>query len=139
VDRLVVDLRWNNGGNTYLSMPLLHALIRSRKLNRPGSLFVIIGRGTFSAAQNTATFIERHTQAVFVGEPTGSSPNFVGEDNPTLLPYSKLPVSISDLYWQTSWPTDHRPWIAPLLYAPPSFELYRANRDPAMEAILAYR
>ena len=139
VEKLVLDMRWNNGGNTYLSMPLLHGLIRSRKLSRRGHLFVVIGRGTFSAAQNTATFIERHTPAIFVGEPTGSSPNFVGEDNLTLLPYSKLPVSISDLYWQTSWPTDRRPWIAPLLYAPPTFDLYRANRDPAMEAILAYR
>jgi hypothetical protein len=47
--------------------------------------------------------------------------------------------SISDLYWQSSWPLDYRTWIAPLLYAPPSFALYRANRDPALEAILAYR
>jgi hypothetical protein len=34
---------------------------------------------------------------------------------------------------------DYRTWVAPLLYAPPSFELYKANRDPALEAILAYR
>jgi hypothetical protein len=33
---------------------------------------------------------------------------------------------------------DYRVWISPQLYAPPSFELYRANRDPAMEAIMSY-
>jgi len=34
--------------------------------------------------------------------------------------------------------SDARTWIAPQLYAPPSFVAYRAKRDPALEAILAY-
>jgi tetratricopeptide (TPR) repeat protein len=138
VDRLVIDMRWNNGGDTTIVQPLIHDLIRCDKINQRGKLFVIIGRKTFSAAQNTATFIERNTHAIFVGEPTGSSPNFIGEDNAFELPYSKLRVSVSDFYWESSWPDDHRPWIAPLLYAPPAFEAYRSNRDPAMEAIAAY-
>jgi hypothetical protein len=104
-----------------------------------GCLYVIIGRGTFSAAQNTATAIERETSAIFVGEPSGSRPNFIGEKIPFTLPYSKASVNVADLYWQTSWPMDHRPWIAPELYAPPSFEAYSQNRDPAMEAILSCR
>ena len=58
---------------------------------------------------------------------------------PFTLPYSKASVNVADLYWQTSWPMDHRPWIAPELYAPPSFEAYSQNRDPAMEAILSCR
>jgi tetratricopeptide (TPR) repeat protein len=139
VSKLVIDLRWNGGGNTYLVQPLLHRLIGCTKVNQRGSLYVIIGRGTFSAAQNTATAIERETNAIFVGEPTGSRPNFIGETIPFTLPYSKALVNVADLYWQTSWPMDHRPWIAPELYAPPSFETYSQNRDPAMEAILSCR
>jgi tetratricopeptide (TPR) repeat protein len=139
VDKLIVDLRWNNGGNTFLEMPLLHGLIRCGKINRRGRLFVIIGRRTFSAAQNGATLIERHTEAIFVGEPTGASPNFVGETVPFDLPYSKLRANVSDLYWQSSWPMDYRTWIAPLIYTPPTFAAYRANRDPAVDAILACR
>jgi tetratricopeptide (TPR) repeat protein len=135
VARLVLDLRWNGGGNTFLELPLLHRLIGHRALNQRGKLFVIVGRRTFSAAQNLATLIERHTQAIFVGEPTGSSPNFVGETIPVQLPYSKLWCNISDLSWQSSWPMDHRVWIAPQLYAPPTFAAYRENRDPALEAI----
>jgi len=136
---LVIDLRWNGGGNTFLTQPLLHHLIGSSKINQPGSLFVIIGRGTFSAAQNTATAIERHTRAIFVGEPTGSSRNFTGEFVPFKLPYSKLPVNVSDLYWQTSWPMDRRRWIAPEIYTPPTYSDYHAGRDPAMDAIATYR
>jgi tetratricopeptide (TPR) repeat protein len=137
VSKLVLDVRWNGGGNTFLTQQLLHHLIRCTQVNQPGRLFVIIGRATFSAAQNTATAIERETSAIFVGEPTGSRPNFIGETIPFQLPYSKTEVNVADLYWQTSWPNDHRPWIAPELYAPPTFEAYRQNRDPAMEAILA--
>lgn len=98
---------------------------------------MIIGRGTFSAAQNTATMIERETDAIFVGEPTGSRPNFVGEVVLFTLPVSRTLVNVADVYWQTSWPEDNRPWIAPDLYAPPSFEAFSQNRDPAMEAILS--
>lgn len=141
VEKLVIDMRWNPGGNTELLPPLIHGLIRCERINQRGKLFAIIGRRTFSAAQNAATFIERHTKAIFVGEPTGSSPNFIGEETEATfeLPFSKLNVNISYLFWQSSWPTDYRPWIAPLLYTPPRFELQRANRDSAMEAILAYR
>ena len=54
-----------------------------------------------------------------------------------MLPYSKMTGSISDLYWQSSWPMDYRTWIAPQLYAPPTFATYATNRDPALDAILA--
>ena len=138
VDKLVLDLRWNGGGNTFLNTPIINGLIRCDKINQSGKLFVIVGRQTFSAAQNAATFIERATKAIFVGEPTGSSPNFVGETVRFTLPYSKMTGSISDLYWQSSWPMDYRTWIAPQLYAPPTFAAYKAGRDPALEAILHY-
>jgi tetratricopeptide (TPR) repeat protein len=131
VDKLIIDMRWNNGGNTGLLPPLIHGLIKSEKINRRGHLFVIIGRRTFSAAQNAATFIDRETDAIFVGEPTGSSPNFVGEEDPFTLPYSKLIANISHLYWESSYPQDQRTWIAPEIYAPPTFEAYRTNKDPS--------
>lgn len=138
VEKLVIDLRWNNGGNTMLLNPLVQGLIKNEKINRRGKLFVIIGRRTFSAAQNAATFFERNTNATFVGEPTGSSPNFVGEEKPFTLPFSKLVMNVSDLYWQSSYPQDRRTWIAPQIYLPPTFKAYSTNRDTALEAILAY-
>lgn len=134
--RLVIDLRWNGGGNTALVGALLHHLIGCPTVKRRGALFVVIGRQTFSAAQNTATYLERETAAVFVGEPTGSRPNFIGETIPFELPVSGVVVNVADLYWQTSWPSDHRTWIAPQIYAPPTFEAFSRNQDPAMDAIL---
>jgi hypothetical protein len=139
VSRLVIDIRWNGGGNTFLSQQLLHHLIASKRLSRRGALFVIIGRLTFSAAQNTVTAIERETNAIFVGEPTGSRPNFIGESIYFELPYSKLRANAADLFWQTSWPEDCRTWAAPDIYVPPTFGAYRRNEDPALDAILAIR
>ena len=137
--RLVIDMRWNGGGDTFLAQPLLHHLIACPAINRRGALFVIIGRLTFSAAQNTATAIDRETHAIFVGEPTGSRPNFIGEVIEFELPYSKFRANAADLFWQTSWPWDHRTWIAPDIYAPPTFEAFSRNQDPAMDAIMAIR
>ncbi|MBA3785430.1 MAG: hypothetical protein H0X15_07810, partial [Acidobacteria bacterium] len=139
VEKLVIDMRWNNGGNTFLLTPLVQGLIKTDKINKRGKLFVIIGRRTFSAAQNASTFFERYTNAMFVGEPTGASPNFVGEEDPFVLPYSKIAANVSHLYWQSAFPQDGRIWIAPQIYLPPTFEAYRTNRDAALEAILIYK
>ena len=139
IERFVIDLRWNTGGTRLLNQQLIHRLIRNDKINQTGKLFVVVGRHTFSAGMMLASEIERNTDAVFVGEPTGSSPNFVGQDVGIQLPYNGMKGSLSDLYWQNSSATDFRVWIAPLLYTPPSFALYSSNRDPALEAILDYR
>lgn len=138
VEKLIVDIRWNDGGNTFLELPLLRRIVGDPKINRRGALFIIIGRRTFSAAQNGVNFLDMHSEAIFVGEPTGSSPSFIGETAMFELPYSKVEVNVSDLHWVGTWPGDYRRWIAPTLLTPPTFAAYRANRDEAMEAILAY-
>ncbi len=138
VRALVVDLRWNGGGNLFTSRPLLREVLGCRKLAAPGALFVIAGRCTFSAGMVFAAQLERHTPAIFVGEPTGSSPNFVGETNPSTLPYSGMRLSVSNLYWQTSTAQDTRPWISPKIRAPMTFAHWSEGRDEALEAIKAY-
>lgn len=138
VERLVLDVRYNNGGNTYLHMPLVHAIIGNKKINREGHLFILIGRRTFSAAMNFVTLLDRHANPIFIGEPTGSCPNFVGEGTETELPYSKLNISTSDLFWQSSWPTDERIWIAPHYFVPLTFADISAGRDATLEVVDKY-
>lgn len=129
--RLVVDVRHNNGGNSYLFTPLLAVLERY-----PGELVVLTGRNTFSAAQNFVAQVERRTEAVFAGEPTSSRPNFVGEENEVLLPWSGARGSISNRYHENA-PGDTRPWITPDLALELSSADYFANRDPLLERVLA--
>ncbi|HLO99414.1 MAG TPA: S41 family peptidase [Fimbriimonas sp.] len=136
VENIILDVRWNGGGNTFLSQPLINGLVERPKISQSGqNLFVITGRNTYSAAQNFTTDIGRLCRPIYVGEPTGSSPNFIGESIPYSLPYSGMTGTISDLYWQRSWPMDDRIWIAPEIPAPPSYQSFAQGKDPSLEAI----
>jgi hypothetical protein len=139
VDRLVLDLRLNRGGDGTLLQPLLLSLIRSPKLEGPGRLFVIIGRSTFSAAQFLVHDLEEYTDAVFVGEPTAGKPNSYGDSRRITLPNSGITVRASIYHWQRAHPLDVRPWKGPDVAAELTSRDYRANVDPAMREILAYR
>jgi hypothetical protein len=139
VNTLIIDLRWNGGGNLFITRPLFSRLLQCKKVLKPGCLFVIAGRHTFSAAMVFAAQLERYTPAIFVGEPTGSAPNFVGETNLRTLPYSKMLVSISNLAWQNAAANDSRPWIAPRIRTPMSFATWKQGRDEAVETILRFK
>lgn len=137
VDKLVLDLRLNGGGNNFLNLPLTIGTIKSR-VNKRGKLFVIIGRQTFSAAQNTVNELEKYTNTIFVGEPTSATPNHYGDSRNITLPNSKLVVRASTLWWQDADPRDRRKWTAPEVAAELISSDYFANHDPAMAAILEF-
>lgn len=133
---LVVDVRHNNGGNNGLLRPLVRTLVWWEAGDPGRRIFVIMGRNTFSAAQNFLNRVERWTDAVFVGEPSSSSPNFSGEETALVLPFSRVRGSISNRYWQDSDPDDERPWIPPRVPIGLSSDEYFANEDPALAAVL---
>jgi hypothetical protein len=137
-EKLVLDVRSNGGGNSFFNRPLVKAIIRSR-FDQPGRFFVIIGRGTFSAAQNLVNDLAHWTSPILVGEPTASNPNQYGDHELLRLPESGLVVMVSTLYHQTAGPQDHRQSTAPQLPAGLSFAQYRDGVDPAMDAVSRYR
>jgi tetratricopeptide (TPR) repeat protein len=137
VERLVLDLRLNRGGNGELNRPLLVALIRARRVDRPGGLFVLVGRSTWSAAQFLVNDLEKYTHAIFVGEPTGGKVNAFGDSSRITLPHSGVTVRVSTLWWQGD-ERDGRPWTAPQVAADLALADYRANVDPALDAALRY-
>jgi hypothetical protein len=139
VERLVIDLRSNSGGNNQLNQPLVHGLICCKKVNQTGKLFTIVGRHTFSAAMNLAVDLERNTKTLFVGEPTGASPNHYGETFHITLPHSAISLSIAILYWQSSTPDDKRKWIEPQIPVQMSSKDYLNNLDPLIDAVLSYK
>ncbi len=138
VEKFVLDLRLNDGGNNYLNRPVIVGLIQARKINQSGRLFTIIGRRTFSAAQNLTNEIEKYTETIFVGEPTSENVNFYGDVVQKTLPNSGIRVMLSHLWWQNLDPRDTRQWTAPQIAVDMTFDDYRNNRDPVMEAILNY-
>ena len=138
VDRLALDIRQNSGGNNYFNAPLVRALLHAR-LDGRGKLFLIIGRSTFSAAQNLVNDLLRFAEPILVGEPTGSRPNQFGDHDPVVLPASGLVVMVSTMSWSDAGKQNHAPWTSPEIPAALSFAQYRAGFDPAMDAVLRYR
>lgn len=138
VDKLVIDLRNNGGGDNTLNPPIIINMIRS-KIDKRGHLFVITGRQTFSAAQNFVNHIEKYTEAIFIGEPTADHVNMYGDNRPFTLPNSGLSVRASTLWWQDLDPRDERQWTAPEIAAESSFDDYRSGGDPAFQAVLDYK
>lgn len=132
-EALVLDLRRNNGGNTFLYTDLLRRLVAYDAA--PGTaLYVLVGRNTYSAALNLATDLDRLTDATFVGEPTGGKPNTHGNESAVELPYSGLTAGLSAVYWQHSVPQDERLGVTPDLPARLSSEAYLQGRDPVLDA-----
>jgi hypothetical protein len=137
-DRLIIDLRRNGGGNNFFGEPLRKHVERSR-FNRPGGLYVLVGPATFSAAQNLANRLERETWAIFVGRPTGLSPNHYGDSKRFAGEATGLPAMVSALSWFDSYPQDRRQWIMPDLPVPATFSDWREGRDPALDLALNHR
>jgi hypothetical protein len=138
-DKLVLDIRHNSGGDNTLIRPIIRGIIQLEEIDRKGHFFVIIGRRTFSAAQNLTNRLETWTEAVFVGEPTASHVNLYGDTRLFKLPNSQMNLHISELWWQNKHARDERKWTAPNIAAEPTFETYVNNIDPAMEAIYRYK
>jgi len=135
IKSIVLDVRFNSGGNNYLNAPVVE-WVKSSMQGSKGNFYVIIGRGTFSAAQTLVTRLEATTDVILVGEPTGGSPNHFGDSVKLQLPHSDLTLAVSSLYHNDA-PGDNRTTIEPQLLAPLSSKDYFSSRDPALEAILS--
>ena len=132
---LILDLRFNSGGNGSIYPPMLKTLMEFEIKNPKGKIFVIIGRRTFSAAQNLLTEITKFTDAILVGEPSGSSPNFIGEAGWFKLPNSGLLGLVASQYHQTSKAEDFRNWIAPHIPVKLNSKDYFSGIDKELDVI----
>jgi hypothetical protein len=134
VENLVIDVRHNGGGNSFLNRELIRTFV-SFETEKNGRIFLITGRNTFSAAQNFTNDVIRITNALVIGEPSSSRPFFIGESAGFTLPYSKVTGTISTRL-HTVNAFDQRVWIAPDIPVPVTAADYFANKDAALGAIL---
>lgn len=140
-ERVVIDLRSNNGGDSSLFEPLVEGLVRNEKINRKGHLFGVIGRGTYSAGMIEAVWLKQRTNAIMIGEPTGAKPNQYNEvipsDQGIILPNSKLTIYYTVAYRKLV--KGDPPALMPDVRVDLSSFDYIAGRDPILEKILAYK
>lgn len=135
VDRLIIDLRHNPGGNYSEGRRLLlYPAIFKPRLNRWGHLYVLTGRATFSAAMTNATDFHRETEAILVGAPTSGRPNGFQENGWFYLPNSHIGVSAAQLHYRFG--DEGADAVYPDQRIDPDFASYWAGRDPVMEWVL---
>jgi hypothetical protein len=137
VRRLIVDMRWNGGGDyTKGRQYLIYEIVYMPALNRAGHLFVITGRGAFSAGMVNITDFRRETEAILVGEPTGARPNGYQENYWFTLPHSRLRVSCAMLKYRFA-PESEIDAVYPDQRINPDWRLFRAGKDAALQWIRA--
>jgi hypothetical protein len=134
-DRIVLDLRHNSGGNNQTYGPLLEGL--ERLTARGKRLAVLSSRVTFSAAMQLVVDLEQRTPAVFVGEPTGGSPNQYGDAVAVELPETGLTARVATVSWTTAGMDDGRVTREPDISVPLTAAAYFAGDDPVLRAALS--
>src|SRR5262249_23254419 len=111
--RVVLDLRHNAGGEGFWNKTIFLALIKSNDIDQKGRLFVLIGRQTFSAGSLLAIELEKYSNAVFIGEPTGGGIQNFGNHEFVQLPNSRFGVMVATRFYQNTPFDQGRPWLAP--------------------------
>ena len=134
--KVIVDVRSNGGGDNTTFPPLIRAL-QDPAIDRPGVLYGLIGRATFSAAGNFVTVLDRDTRAILVGEPTGGAPNQYGDAETVSLPnHPEVLVRIATRYHEFGGPGDARLTHEPDLPVPLASADYFNGLDPVLRAAL---
>ena len=97
---------------------------------------VLTSRVTFSAAMQFIVELERATEAVFVGEPTGGSPNQNGDAIKVELPTCGL-NAYSDRCGKTVGEFDERVTRSPDVPVAQTSTAFFAGDDPVLDAAVA--
>lgn len=94
--RLLVDLRFNTGGDLGKARPLMEALAASPLATGDGRLQVLVGPTTFSAGITAAAWLRDKARAPLVGEHPGDVPDFWAEGGNVVLPNSGVHMHYAD-------------------------------------------
>jgi hypothetical protein len=136
VKRMIIDMRWNGGGNYVHGREYLVSKITFMpEVNLAGHLFIITGRRTFSAGMTNVTDFRRETEAIIVGEPTGARPNGYQENYWFTLPFSQIRGSCATLKYRFQ-PYNDSAAVFPDHRIDPDWNMFRAGGDAAIHWIL---
>jgi hypothetical protein len=144
--KLVIDVRFNTGGDLTKSEAFLKSVAALPLARERGRLFVIVGRATFSAGIYAAALLKELAPVTVVGEPVGDRLDFWSEGGNYVMPNSKLSLHYADRFHSYS-PAEYperRPYdrdlsvktLAPDLPVHLTAAEYFAGRDPALAQIL---
>ncbi len=132
-EKVIIDLRWNGGGDSSVFDPMLNLLKADGRLNRHGHLYALIGRVTFSSGEMNADSMHTDTAVVLVGEATGGTPNTLGEIASFTLPNSGMVIYYSTKYFLEDLALGKAPSLEPDVAIEPTIADYLTGRDPVLD------
>ncbi|MBU1012763.1 MAG: hypothetical protein KKG99_07145, partial [Bacteroidetes bacterium] len=135
IDKFVIDLRFNEGGDAGLVPAMVNEFKQRNDAFDKGKLLIITGSNTFSAASVFIGQMLKATNAITVGEIADGPLNFSSDPVMFFLPHSNLLVNISRLYSQDGHPTDRRGYYPPDYFIPHTSKDYFSFSDPVLKAI----
>ena len=142
VDKIIIDLRSNMGGNSEILNPFTKEL-NSYITNKDNvKVYILVGRNTFSSGMFAIYRIkESAPDAISVGEPTGGSLDCYGEVKTFNLPNSQIPIGYSTKYFEFSkdftYKNDGVGTFKPDILIQPTIEDYQSGTDVVLNYALA--
>ncbi len=127
--KVIVDFRYNGGGNSSLFEPFMDYLS-----SYGASVYGLIGSGTFSSGIMNALYLKEKCSAVLVGTPTGGCVNAFGELGFFPLPSGRFSIMYSTEYFYLS--EDYEGVLTPDVTIETSFADFLSLRDREVEYCL---
>lgn len=142
VEKLIIDLRNNSGGNSEILNPFTKRLKSYIAKNPKVKVYTLVGRSTFSSGMFAIYRVkEAAPKAISVGEPTGGALDCYGEVKTFNLPNSQLPISYSTKFFELSKSFKYKNkgvgTFLPDRSIQPTIEDYKNGRDVVLKFALA--
>jgi Tetratricopeptide repeat len=134
--RLVLDIRYNFGGDGSVVNDVVAEFIRRQPEPPWRELYLVTGRKTFSAGIMFANALLSHVPLTVVGEPTGAAFNSYGDARRFEYGGAGVAADISTLRHQLGASDDLDDFIPVDVPARMSFLDYLDGRDPVMDPLL---
>ena len=129
--KVIVDVRHNPGGDNFTYESLVSTLAA---IGKEGRVYVLLGRGTFSAAGHFVIDLMKRSDVRLVGERSGFAPNQFGDPDSTWLAASGLTVNTGAVEWIKTRRDDRSLWLEPDVTVRVSAADYFGGRDPVLDA-----
>lgn len=124
--KVIIDFRYNSGGNSSLLEPLIDQLAATDL-----KLYGLIGKDTFSSAMMNALYFKEKANATLVGTETGAKVNHYGEIQVFPLPSNRFMLQISTKYFPLN--SNYESSLLPDIYVQTTFEEFAAGFDREVE------
>ena len=142
LNKIIVDLRNNSGGNSEVLNPFTDQLKEYVKKHPEVKVYLLVGRNTMSSGMFAIYRVkEAAPKAVSIGEPTGGALDCYGDIKTFNLPNSQIPINYSTKYFEFSKSFSYKnsgaDTFLPDVLFQPSIEDYIKGTDVVLEHVLA--